>query len=179
MPSMKVTKIFGAVLAALIIVKVSDLVGGAMGRPHPLAKPAYLVAGAPAAPEASKPKAKKPAALPAIGPLLASASVERGKSVAHKCKVCHNLNKGGKIKVGPPLWGVVGAKKARQSFPYSDALKSLGGVWDYAALNHFLVNPRGFAPGTKMTFSGIKNDSDRAAVILYLRSLSDNPPPLP
>lgn len=184
MPNMEVTKVVGAVLAALIIVKVSDLAGSAMGRPHPLAKPAYVVGGAAAEPDtktdSGKPAEEKPAPAAAIGALLAAAKAENGKSVARKCTVCHSIDKGGKAKVGPPLWGVVGSKKATGSFAFSDALKSLGGVWDYAALNKFLADPKGFAPGTKMAaFGGIKKDSERAALILYLRSLSDNPPPLP
>ena len=186
MPSMEITKIFGAILAALIVVKVSDLVGGGMGRPQPLAKPAYLVEGAPAAPDTNQAKAEsgKPAAksapAAAIGPLLAAASPEKGKAVARKCSTCHSLEKGGKAKVGPVLWGIVGAKKAAGSFSYSGALKGLGGNWDYAALDGFLANPKAYSPGNKMSlFTGIKKDADRAALILYLRSLSDSPVPLP
>jgi cytochrome c len=112
--------------------------------------------------------------------LLAAASAKSGKSMARKCAICHSLKKGGKARVGPALWGIVGTKKAAGSFRYSGALKGLGGVWDYAALNMFLANPKAFAPGNKMSsFAGIKKDTDRAALILYLRSLSDSPVPLP
>jgi cytochrome c len=185
MSAMEINKIVGAILMALIIIKVSDLAGDAMGRPQPLAKPAYLVEGTATAPDAkiqanaktAKPAAAKPAA---IGPLLAAASAKTGKSVARKCATCHSLKKGGKTKVGPALWGVVGTKKAAGSFRYSNVLKGLGGVWDYAALNMFLADPKAFAPGNKMSsFAGIKKDGDRAALILYLRSLSDSPVPLP
>ena len=188
MSAMEINKIVGAILMALIIIKVSDLAGEAMGRPQPLAKPAYLVGGQAPAPDASpqakaaadKPAAAKPGSGTAIGPLLAAASAESGKSVARKCATCHSLKKGGKTKVGPALWGVVGTKKAEGSFRFSGALKGLGGVWDYAALNIFLANPKAFAPGNKMSsFAGIKKDTDRAALILYLRSLSDSPVPLP
>ena len=184
MPAMEINKIVGAILTALIIIKVADLAGDAMGRPQPLAKPAYLVEGAATATQAKaetgKPTAAKPGPGAAIGPLLAAASAKRGKSVARKCTTCHSVKKGGKAKVGPALWGVVGAKKAAGSFQYSGALKGLGGVWDYAALNVFLANPKAFAPGNKMaSFAGIKKDTDRAALILYLRSLSDSPVPLP
>ena len=53
-----------------------------------------------------------------------------------------------------------------------------GGVWDYESLNHFVNNPKGWVPGTKMTFAGLSDQEDRADLLLYLRSLSDNPPPL-
>ena len=34
-------------------------------------------------------------------------------------------------------------------------------------------------PGTKMTFAGMPKAEDRANVLAYLRTLSDNPEPLP
>lgn len=181
MSAMEFNKIAGAVLLTLTVIKVADIAGEAMGHVEPLAKPAYVVGGTAEAPAEAQPGAgEKPADKPApIGQLLASVSLDQGKSAARKCQICHDFSKGGKAKLGPPLWGVVGSKKAEGGFSYSDALKKVGGVWDYAALNAFLADPKGFAPGNKMVFPGIKNDQDRAALILYLRSLSDNPPPLP
>jgi len=184
MSSMDFNRIAGAILLTLIVIKVADIAGEAMGHVTPLAKPVYLVggdaqAGAEAKPEGDKAEAKAGSKPAPIGPLLASASAEKGKSIARKCTTCHDLKKGGKAKVGPALWGVVGSAKAEGSFRFSDALKKLGGKWDFASLNAFLDNPKGYAPGTKMSFAGVKNDSDRAALILFLRSLSDNPIPLP
>jgi cytochrome c len=75
---------------------------------------------------------------------------------------------------------VVGRKIASvPDFNYSSGLKSKEGDWTYENLDKFLTNPRDFAPGTKMTFAGIKKPEQRAAVIAYLRSITDNPPPLP
>jgi cytochrome c len=204
MSAMEINKFIGAILLVLIVIKVADLVADAGGAPEPMAKPAYVLGGtAPAEPEAkakpaSKPGTKSetksgtkpaPAAKPTeskpkmqtagIGALLAAASPDKGKAVARKCTICHSVKKGGKNKVGPALWGVVGAKKARGTFRFSKALKALGGNWDYAALDGFLKSPRAFVPGNKMTFPGIKGDGDRAALILYLRSLSDSPIALP
>lgn len=112
--------------------------------------------------------------------LLASASTDAGAKVFKKCAGCHSDDKGGANKVGPNLWNVVGADKGHHpDFAYSDALKGLGGKWTYEDLDHFLTSPKAFAKGTKMTFAGLKKASDRAAVILFLRSQNDNPPPLP
>ncbi len=112
--------------------------------------------------------------------LLASADAGDGKKVFRKCKACHTADKGGAHKVGPNLWDVVGrAKAGAQGFGYSGALAGLGGAWSFADLDAFLAKPKAFAPGTKMTFNGIKKAADRAAVIQYLRSLSDSPKPLP
>jgi len=63
-------------------------------------------------------------------------------------------------------------------FSYSSALVNHGGKWSYEELNGFLKNPKKYIEGTKMSFAGLKKATDRANVILYLRSLSDNPAPL-
>lgn len=172
-------KIIGAILVATLIIKVIDLAGDALTPKQSLAKPAYPVtARAPA--EITKPAPAQTASAPAaIGPLLAQASVDAGKRAARKCATCHSMNKDGKNKVGPTLWNIVGGKKAGGRFSYSGALKKLGGNWDFEALNHFLASPKAFAPGTKMAFAGIRKPADRAALIAYLRTLSDNPVSLP
>lgn len=112
--------------------------------------------------------------------LLASASAEDGAKVFRKCGACHTAEKGGANKVGPNLYNVVGADLGHVGdFAYSDAIKGKGETWTYENLDAFLASPRDFAPGTKMTFAGLKKASDRAEVILYLREHNDNPPPLP
>jgi len=100
--------------------------------------------------------------------------------VFKKCKACHTADQGGPNRVGPNLWNVVGGPKAHaEDFSYSDAITGLGGEWTYADLDAYLTKPKDFAPGTKMTFAGLKKPKDRAAVISYLRTLSDSPKPLP
>jgi cytochrome c len=113
-----------------------------------------------------------------IKSMIASANVEDGKNVARKCQACHSLEPGGPTKIGPNLAGVVGADIASKDYPYSDALKGKEGNWTYENLNAFLTSPRDWAPGTKMTFPGLKKPEERAAVIAYLRTLSPNAPPL-
>ncbi len=156
----------------------------------PAAAPA-AAAGAPAAASAEPAKAgAAPAAQQAaatgggggdqFAAQVAAATPEEGAKDVGLCKVCHNFAKGGGKKIGPDLWGVVGRKIASApGFDYSDALKSKEGDWTYDKLNEWLTDPRGWAPGTKMVFVGIKDEKKRAAVVSYLRSLSDNPAPLP
>jgi len=112
--------------------------------------------------------------------LLASADAAAGAKVFTKCKACHTIEKGGKNKVGPNLWSVVGRKQgSAPGFSYSGAIAGLGGTWGYGELDQFLTSPKDYAKGNKMTFAGVKKASQRAAVILFLRSNSDNPLPLP
>jgi len=115
-----------------------------------------------------------------IGTLLAGADATAGEKVAKKCAACHTLDKGGKNKVGPNLWNVVGRNVGTaEGYSYSSAMAGVGGTWSYEKLDAFLTSPREFVNGTKMTFAGVRNAAERADLIAYLRTLSDNPQPLP
>ncbi|MBB3066094.1 c-type cytochrome [Limibacillus halophilus] len=116
----------------------------------------------------------------AVTALMITGDAENGQKVARKCAACHSFDEGGPNKVGPNLYGVVGADIANhEGYRYSDALAAKEGAWDFGSLDSYLKSPKEFAPGTKMTFAGISNDQDRADLILYLRSLSASPAPLP
>ena len=110
--------------------------------------------------------------------LLASASVDKGAKVFKKCSNCHVPNEGGANKIGPALWNIVNKDIGGADFAYSNAMSSYGGNWSYDELNGFLKNPKKYIEGTKMSFAGLKKETDRANVILYLRSLSNNPAPI-
>jgi cytochrome c len=114
---------------------------------------------------------------------IATADVEYGSKLAKGCKYCHTLDnaKTDERPNGPPLWNVVGRSKASvPGYKYSNSLSLAGGNWNYDELNHYLANPDGYLPGTKKTgIRAIVDDDIRTAVIAYLRTLSDNPYPLP
>jgi cytochrome c len=100
--------------------------------------------------------------------ILASANPDKGSKVFSKCKACHKLADGAN-GTGPHLYKVVGRQIAAVSeYGYSGTLAEMGGVWDANALNGFLKNPKKYAPGTKMSFAGLKKESDRANLIAYL-----------
>lgn len=106
-----------------------------------------------------------------IATLMASADAKKGEKIFKKCASCHNIVRGGANKVGPNLYGVVGRMKGVvSSFTYSQAMKQKGGRWDRKSLNLFLLKPKNYVPGTKMGFSGLRKDKDRADVIKYLES---------
>ena len=105
--------------------------------------------------------------------VLASASAEDGAKVFRKCSACHKLE-AGENGAGPYLYGVVGREKgAADGFGYSDTLASMGGEWTPENLSGFLEKPASYAPGTSMSFSGLRKVEDRADVIAYLDSLDD------
>ena len=111
--------------------------------------------------------------------LLASADLGKGEKVFKKCSSCHVPNEGGANKIGPALWDIVNKDiAAAVDYDYSNALASYDGTWSYEELNGFLKNPKKYIEGTKMSFSGLKKENDRANVILYLRSLSNTPAPI-
>lgn len=106
---------------------------------------------------------------------VSAASADDGERLfkSNNCFACHTVDEGGGRRAGPNLWGIVGARiAAREGFKFSDGLSGIGGVWDEAALDAWLANPRGFAPGTKMIFGGVKDADARANLIAYLKSLS-------
>ena len=87
-----------------------------------------------------------------------------------KCAQCHTIEKNGASKQGPALWGLFGRRSGETDFAYSDALKNQQITWDSDSLNKFLINPKKYAPGTKMVFAGLKKESEREDLISYIRS---------
>jgi cytochrome c2 len=91
-----------------------------------------------------------------------------GEAVFAGCESCHSLRSGA-ASIAPSLEGVVGRNVAsRSDFPYSPALKALGGKWTEERLDAFLANPEVFVPGTQMSV-GVSDAGDRAAVIAFLK----------
>lgn len=109
------------------------------------------------------------AAVPAF---MANADAAAGESLFRQCAACHKIEDGAR-GTGPHLYEVVGRDKGSvEGFRYSNTLAEMDGVWGYEELSGFIANPREYAPGTRMSFRGIRDEQDRANLIAYLESAS-------
>ena len=176
MDSFEINKIIAAVLVVFLTVfgisKISDIV-------FEVKKPnisAYKVETS----TATTAQASDSVQAVDISALLAMGNVDHGKSVFKKCSACHSVKKGGKNKIGPALYNVLGRNVAALSdYKYSKALIAYGKSWTFGEMNGFLIKPQAHIKGTKMAFAGLKKEKDRASVILFMNQNSDNPIPLP
>jgi len=197
MTSYNINKLAGAILwSALVIVGSKVLIEEISIPKHP-EKPGYVVEipgakpadkghgeqASTAKPGAGGSATAKPDAATekvTLGSLLRSGDAGRGAKVAKRCAGCHTFNKGGALRSGPNLFGIVDRAIAGVGgFNYSPALKGKGGKWTFADLKCFLENPKACVPGTKMSFRGLKKPGQLADLIVYLNGQSDSPAGLP
>ena len=115
-----------------------------------------------------------------IAALMTLGDVASGEKIFKKCAACHSINKGGKNKIGPALYNVVGrAVGGVDDYKYSKTLASYDKAWTFEELNGFLTKPSSYLKGTKMSYAGLRKEKDRASVIKYLNQNSDSPKLLP
>ena len=169
---LKTNTIAGWALGAAGIALGTAIVGGMIFEGHRPEKMGYPIEGVEEA------GAGGGAPEVAIASLLPTADIAKGAEVFKKCAACHTVNQGGANGVGPNLYATLGEAIAqgKAGFAFSDALKSVGGKWNFDNMNAWLTSPRKFAPGTKMTFAGLSNPQDRANVIAYLNAQGSNLP---
>jgi cytochrome c len=176
MNSFEINKIITAILVTILVVfgigKISDVIFDKDDKD--------IVAYKVEAPEGSAVKASADTTMVDIKTLLAMGDAAHGEKVFKKCKACHSIKQGGRNNIGPKLWNVmfrpVGAVT---DYKYSKALSSYGKEWSWEEMNGFLIKPSSWIKGNKMGFAGLKNEKDRASVILYLNQNGESPKPLP
>jgi len=111
--------------------------------------------------------------------LFASTSAADGAKIFKKCAACHSIAEGGGNKIGPALWGVLGRPAGTiPDYKYSKAMAAHGKNWSFEEMNGFLIKPKDWIKGTKMSFAGLKKAKERAAVILYMNENTNSPLPL-
>ena len=175
----RLNQIAMAVLGALLLIFGTRTLINIAFEEHEPEKPGMEVAGAKHGEKpGDKPAAAAGSELPA---LLAKGDAAKGDTDAAICKACHAFEKDAPSPVGPNLHNVVGRKIASvEGFNYSPALKAKSGeTWTYEHLDAMIHKAADFAPGTLMAFPGLPDAQQRADVLLFLRSKTDNPPPLP
>ena len=182
MDSFEFNKIAMGILGTIFILMSASFISNALFHSEIPETPGFALAvGEGDGGHGKEAKSEGPAYEP-IASLLANADIEAGAKVAKKCASCHTFDKGGKKKVGPNLYNIVGrAMGSVETFGYSAALKAFGDgkKWSYAALNGFLYKPKKYIGGTAMGFAGLKKTADRANIIAYLRTIADSPAALP
>lgn len=178
----EINKFAGAVLAAVFMVFGLSFFSDFVFAPEKPAKAGFVIEVTESAGEAASEEPAEDAAEESVLAMIGDIDPEAGLRPAKKCAACHSFEDGGPNKVGPNLWNIVNRKPASvDGFNYSNALKDYGETtnWTYEALDAYLINPKEAIPGNKMSFAGLKKAKDRAAVLSYLRSLSDQPAELP
>jgi len=176
MDSFEINKIVAAILVVFLVIfgigKISDIV-------FHVEKPntsAYKVEVS----TASSSQNSSSGELVDITALLAMGNLDDAEKVWKKCSACHSIKKGGKNKIGPALYNVLGRNVAGlNNYKYSKALLGYGKTWTFEEMNGFLKKPQAYIKGTKMAFAGLKKEKDRASILLFMNQNSDNPLPLP
>ena len=179
MDSFEVNKIIAAILmVALLVIGLGKIADGVFHVKKPK-NPGYQV-------EVEKQlisstsKTTKAVEKIDIAVIMALGDVTSGEKIFKKCAACHSINKGGKNKIGPALYNVVGrAVGGVDEYKYSKTLASYDKDWTFEELNGFLQKPATYLKGTKMSYAGLRKEKDRASVIKYLNLNSDSPKPLP
>ena len=180
MDSFEINKIVAAILMVALLVigigKLSDVIFY-VEKPK---TPGYAVEVAQATTASTESNSEVKDKKVDIAALMAMGDVASGEKVFKKCAACHSIVKGGKNKIGPALYNVVGRKVGGISdYKYSKALLEYEKEWTFEELNGFLLKPTKWIKGTKMAYAGLRKEIDRASVIKYLNQNSDNPLPLP
>jgi cytochrome c len=176
METTNANKISLAVLGTLLGTMALGVFTSAIFAPGKIEKPGFDLPGVVA--EAAAPAAAAPET--PLPELLAKADVAKGQADAKACEACHSFAKGGAVKIGPPLYGVVGRPIASVAgFAYSDGLKALGGAWTYEELDKWITKPTAVVSGTKMSYPGDSHENQRGDILAYLQTLSDSPVPFP
>ena len=173
-------KIIVSIVFAIVLVWVINKITDTIFYIEKPEKSAYQVAGVTTdASNASTETSSASSELGNIKALFTSTNATEGEKVFKKCAACHSIAENGGNKIGPALWGVLGRKAGSLSdYKYSKAMVAYGKPWLFEEMNGFLIKPKDWVKGTKMSFAGLKNAKERAAIILYMNENTNSPLPI-
>ena len=159
--------------AALASLATLSACGGGANEAEAPAPAATETAAAVETPAATETPAAEAAAADATMEYASfTTDVAAGEKVFASCRTCHVFDDGVN-RVGPSLYKVVGRKSGSVAgYNYSEANKNSGVTWTTDVLFEYLEDPKGFMPGTKMSYPGVKNAQDRANLVAYLEAQS-------
>ena len=180
MDSFELNKIIAAILmVALLIIGLGKIADGIFHVQKPK-NPGYLVEVENQLISDTSQVAKVVVGKVDIATVMTLGNIVSGEKIFKKCAACHSINKGGKNKIGPALYNVVGrAVGGVNDYKYSKTLTSYNKEWTFEELNGFLTKPSSYLKGTKMSYAGLRKEKDRASVIKYLNQNSESPKLLP
>jgi len=120
----------------------------------------------------SAPAPQKPVkTVPVVQKTADVTPMERGAKLYKRCIACHTLEDGGRHKVGPNLWNIYGQKAgSKDGFKYSKVMASSDVIWTEETMDGYLTKPSTFMKGNRMSFVGLKKQTDRDAIQLYLKA---------
>ena len=180
MDSFEINKIIAAILLTVLIIigigKFTDILFH-VDKPQ---QSAYKIEGLEKASTSTSIEETKTEEKVDIAQLLAMGDLAHGAKVFKKCSACHMIASDGKNMIGPNLWNVIGRQAGSvDDYKYSKAMVAYAKKWSFEEMNSYLIKPQAYIKGTKMAFAGLRKEKDRASVILYMNSKSNNPKPLP
>jgi len=175
MDSFEINKIISAILIVVVLIVGIDKLSDVIFHVEKPKTPGYVVEVKQVSTSSASTETKID-----IAALMTMGNAEDGKKIFKKCVACHSISKGGKNKIGPALYNVVGRKiGGLANYKYSKAFMTYEKEWTFEQLNGFLIKPAKWIIGTKMAYAGLKKEKDRASIIKYLNQNSDSPLPLP
>jgi cytochrome c len=179
MDSFEINKIVAAILMVALLVIGIGKVAGVVFHVEKPKTPGYAVEVEQVASESTNTAEVTEKKIDIVA-LMAIGDVASGEKIFKKCAACHSIVKGGKNKIGPALYNVVGRQVGGiGDYKYSKALAGYEKSWTFEELNGFLLKPAKWIKGTKMAYAGLRKEKDRASIIKYLNQNSDSPKPLP
>ena len=103
--------------------------------------------------------------------------IAAGERAFKQCQTCHEVGDGARNKTGPHLNNLFGRTAGSiDGFRYSRQFVTAGEeglVWTEETLHDFLMQPRDYIKGTRMSFRGFRDESDIAAVTAYLQTFGE------